>query len=320
MLCYGNHRAHCRAARGPGSIVSALVSRARVVTGMDIASAAVRDADGQFPMPVYRGVRSRGIPRAADQDGRRPRRAGAAHRRAGPARRLPHSAADHPGLHRGAVDVEGIHGIVCVPVLGPDGVNALLYAAVRTTGTPGDIAVVRLEGLAAEAGTALHHLAARASAAELPRSGSGRRSPSRLHDSIAQTLFSVGALARRSRSRRDPVLLTQRPRGDRDRRRRRALRSADDAWPICAGCPTGAGSTWRWSPRAAPSPPRPRCRCGGATAERPAGAGDRGVRTDHRRAAGRTAERGQACPRRPGDGDAALGRAEVVLRAADALG
>ena len=64
------------------------------------------------------------------------------------------------------MDVEGLHGIMCVPVLGPDGVSALLYAAARTTGTPGDIAVVRLEGLAAEAGTALHHLAARASQME----------------------------------------------------------------------------------------------------------------------------------------------------------
>ena len=40
------------------SIVGALVSRARTVTGMDIASAAVRDADGGFPMSVFRGVRS----------------------------------------------------------------------------------------------------------------------------------------------------------------------------------------------------------------------------------------------------------------------
>jgi hypothetical protein len=35
------------------SIVSALVARARIVTGMDIASAALRDAGGQFPMTVH---------------------------------------------------------------------------------------------------------------------------------------------------------------------------------------------------------------------------------------------------------------------------
>ena len=40
------------------SVVNALVSRARVVTGMNIASAAVRDADGLFPMTVYSGIRS----------------------------------------------------------------------------------------------------------------------------------------------------------------------------------------------------------------------------------------------------------------------
>jgi hypothetical protein len=40
------------------SIVSALVSRARIVTGRDIASAAVRNAGGQFPMTVHQGIRS----------------------------------------------------------------------------------------------------------------------------------------------------------------------------------------------------------------------------------------------------------------------
>ena len=42
----------------PGSVVHALVSRARIVTGMDIASAALRDPDGEFPMTVNQGVRS----------------------------------------------------------------------------------------------------------------------------------------------------------------------------------------------------------------------------------------------------------------------
>ena len=40
------------------STVGALVARARIVTGMDIASAAVRNAGGQFPMTVHQGIRS----------------------------------------------------------------------------------------------------------------------------------------------------------------------------------------------------------------------------------------------------------------------
>ena len=38
------------------STVGALVARARIVTGMDIASAAVRDAGGQFPITVHQGI------------------------------------------------------------------------------------------------------------------------------------------------------------------------------------------------------------------------------------------------------------------------
>ena len=60
------------------SIVSALVSRARIVTGMDIASAAVRDADGLFPMTVNSGIRSEAFRSLRIKTGRRPGRAGAA--------------------------------------------------------------------------------------------------------------------------------------------------------------------------------------------------------------------------------------------------
>jgi signal transduction histidine kinase len=184
--------------------VNALVSRARIVTGMDIASAALRDADGEFPMTVNQGVRSHDFRAIRIKTGAG--LGGLVLRTGAPARLSDyHSSELITPEYVEAVDVEGIHGIVCVPVLGPDGVNALLYAAVRTTVTPGDIAVVRLEGLAAEAGTALHHLAARAGHAEL----AALRQRHRLHDSISQTLFSMGALARRSRSETDPALLSQ---------------------------------------------------------------------------------------------------------------
>jgi len=188
------------------SVVSALVSRARIVTGMDIASAAVRNAGGQFPMTVHQGIRSDDYRRLTIRSGAG---LGGLVVKTGEPVRLPdyhHSALITPDYLE-AVNVEGLHGIVCVPVLGPDGVSALLYAAARTTGTPGDIAVVRLEGLAAEAGTALHHLAARASQVELAALRQRQAIAGRLHDSIAQTLFSVGVLAHRSRAETDPAVL-----------------------------------------------------------------------------------------------------------------
>ena len=113
-----------------GSIVSALVSRARIVTGMDIASAAVRDAGGLFPMTVYSGIRSDAY-RSCGSD-RAPALAGWCCSTGEPVR-LPdyHQSALITPDYLGAVDVEGLHGIVCVPVLGPDGISALLYAAVR---------------------------------------------------------------------------------------------------------------------------------------------------------------------------------------------
>jgi signal transduction histidine kinase len=188
------------------SVVNALVSRARVVTGMNIASAAVRDADGLFPMTVYSGIRSDAFRNLRIRSGAG--LGGLVLRSGEPVRLADYHRSDliTPD-YREAVDVEGIRGIVCVPVVGPDGVAALLYAAVRTNSNPGDIAVIKLEGLAAEAGTALHHLAQRASQVELAALRQRQEIAGRLHDSLAQTLFSVGMLARRSRGGSDPEAL-----------------------------------------------------------------------------------------------------------------
>ncbi len=189
-----------------GSVVSALVSRAKTVTGMDITSAAVRDAHGQFPMTTYRGVTTEAYRTLRIRKGAG--LGGLVLRTGGPVRLADYHRTDLiTGEYLKAVELEGIHGIACVPVLGPDGVAALLYAAVRTSVTPGDLAVIRLEGLAAEAGTALHHLAMRASTAELAQLRQRQLIAGRLHDSIAQTLFSVGVLARRSRGEIDPLVL-----------------------------------------------------------------------------------------------------------------
>lgn len=189
-----------------GSIVSALVSRARIVTGMDLASAAVRTPDGQFPMTVHSGTRSAAFRALRITPGAG---MGGLVMQSGDPLRLPdyHQSGMITPDYLAAVEVEGIHGIACVPVVGPDGIAALLYTAVRSTGTPGDITMVRLEGLAAEAGTGLHHLAVAAGRAELAALRERQAIAHRLHDSIAQTLFSVGVLARRSLGGSDPIAL-----------------------------------------------------------------------------------------------------------------
>ncbi len=186
------------------SIVRALVTRAQIVTGMDVASVAVRDDDGEYPMRMFRGVRSTEFRSLRIRTGAG--LGGLVLQTGAPAR-----LADYldstliTGDYRAAVDIEGLHAMVCVPVQGPDGVAALLYAALRTAGTPGDVTVVRLEGLAAEAGTALHHIAARQTQLEFFAVQQRQRIAGRLHDSLAQTLFSVGVLAHRAHAHHDPA-------------------------------------------------------------------------------------------------------------------
>ena len=185
------------------SVVDALVSRARIVTGMDMASAAVLDEDGQFPMRVFRGVRSDEFRSLRIRIGAG--LGGLVLQTGAPARLADyHTSRMITSDYLAAVDVEGLHGMVCVPVVGPEGISALLYAALRTTGAPGDVAVVRLEGLAAEAGTALHHIAARDSQLEFFSLQQRQSIAGRLHDSLAQTLFGVAVLAHRSRRSSDP--------------------------------------------------------------------------------------------------------------------
>ena len=190
------------------AVVSALVARALEVSAMDAASAAVRDDDGNFPMTVNHGIRSDAYRSLRIRQGAG---LGGLVLESGEAVRLAdyHDSPVITADYRDAVDMEGLHGFVCVPVTGPDGIAALLYVAMRTSGNPGDIAVVRLEGLAAEAGTGLHHLAARAAHAELAAVRQRQAIAGRLHDSIAQTLFSVGATAHRAQGQTDPALLAE---------------------------------------------------------------------------------------------------------------
>ena len=165
---------------------------------MNIASAAVRDNEGLFPMTVYSGIRSDAFRNLRIRSGAG--LGGLVLRSGEPVRLADYHRSDliTPD-YREAVDLEGIHGIVCVPCSVPTASPPCSMRPSGRTRIPGDIAVIKLEGLAAEAGTALHHLAQKASQVELAALRQRQEIAGRLHDSIAQTLFSVGMLARRSR-------------------------------------------------------------------------------------------------------------------------
>jgi signal transduction histidine kinase len=99
---------------------------------------------------------------------------------------------------------EGIRGLACVPVAGPGGIRALLYAGAHTSGSPGgDIGVETLEAVAARAAIGIHHAEARARELELERLRDRQSLAMELHDTVAQMLFSIGVTAARARGERD---------------------------------------------------------------------------------------------------------------------
>src|SRR5215472_3447189 len=112
----------------------------------------------------------------------------------------PHEVADYlhdPTISRDFVHVvcelEGLRGMACVPVNGPDRVEALLYVGTRIAAPPPDRALAMLELVAAQAELALQQAAARRQEAELAVLRDRQRIATRLHDSVAQMLFTIGA-------------------------------------------------------------------------------------------------------------------------------
>jgi signal transduction histidine kinase len=175
-------------------MVVSLVGRIHAALGVDIVSAAVLDTESQtYRMahhagarsPEYRGLR---IEPGAGLGGlvvelRKPIRLDDYL-----------TAGQITGDYRSAVGHEGMHGIACVPVAGPDGVTLLLYAGNRAVGAPDDRVLGRLEGLATAAESSLAHLTDSGEvdrAVEVER----RRIASRLHESIAQVLFAIAVTA-----------------------------------------------------------------------------------------------------------------------------
>jgi signal transduction histidine kinase len=94
---------------------------------------------------------------------------------------------------------EGLHGILCVPVLAPDGEPvSLLYAAQRAVGGFGGRAIKALQEIASFAEIGIENAQQRARELELERLRDRQRIAGRLHDSVAQALFAIGVTAKES--------------------------------------------------------------------------------------------------------------------------
>lgn len=102
---------------------------------------------------------------------------------------------------------EGLRGIACVPVDASTGVEALLYAGLRTPGFLADHALETLEQIASYAGIAIDQALAHARREELGLLRERQRLAADLHDSVAQVLFTIGVEAKRSRVEGDPAQL-----------------------------------------------------------------------------------------------------------------
>jgi signal transduction histidine kinase len=193
--------------RNAADVIRAAVDVSRSILKADSTFAAVRENGSGYPITIMSGIR--------DQ------RFGGIRVRQGAGlggqvllRRRPLSIADYahdPGISRDFVhvvsDIEGLAGMACVPIVGPQGVEALLYVASRLTESPGDVAIDTLGHVATYAELALHQLAAHERDVELELLRERQRLAAELHESVAQMLFSIGVAAHYSRRQDDPAAL-----------------------------------------------------------------------------------------------------------------
>jgi len=187
-------------------VASAQISRQ--ILGADSTFMAVADGTGAYPMSITDGIRD---PQFREITVRPATGLGGQvllHGR-------PHRVADYvndPTISRDFVhvvcDVEGLHGMACVPVNGPDRVEALLYTGTRTAGPPPDQTLRTLELVAAQAELSLHQEEVCRQETELAMLRDRQRIATQLHDSVAQMLFTIGAAAHYARQRGDPAALT----------------------------------------------------------------------------------------------------------------
>ena len=193
--------------RTPADIAHAAVEVSREILGADSTFAAVADGDGAYPMTEMSGIRDRRFGGIVVRPG-----AGLGGQVL--LRKQPLGIADYahdPTISGDFVhvvcDIEGLGGMGCVPIVGPEGIEALLYVGRRVAETPGDTALEVLQHVATYAELALHHLGARQRAVELELLRERQRLAFELHDSVAQMLFAIGVAAQHSRRQHDPAAL-----------------------------------------------------------------------------------------------------------------
>jgi signal transduction histidine kinase len=193
--------------QAPPEILAASAEVTRRILGVDSAFVAVMGARGDYPMVITDGIRD---PRFREIRVR----AGAGLGGQVLLRRRPHTVADYerdPTISRDFVhvvcDVEGLRGMACVPVNGPERVEALLYASTRAIGPPADQTLQILELVGSYAELSLHQAAVRKQEIELAMLRERQRLAAELHDSVAQMLFAIGAAAHYARQVRDPSAL-----------------------------------------------------------------------------------------------------------------
>jgi signal transduction histidine kinase len=105
---------------------------------------------------------------------------------------------------------EGLRGIACVPVFGPNGMEILLYVSMHRPGAMGSVTMRALDQVGTYASIGLHNVAARAREREIAQLRERERLASSLHDSVAQALFAIGIAAQQSREAGDPESLAER--------------------------------------------------------------------------------------------------------------
>lgn len=191
----------------PSEILAASAQVSRVILGTDSAFVAVAGPGGSYPMTITDGIHDERFLEIVIRPG-----TGLGGQVL--LRRQPHRVADYPHdptITRDFVhvvsDIEGLHGMLCVPVNGPDRIEALLYTAVQIPGPAPDRAIETLELVATQAELAMHQAAARKQETELSVLRDRQRLATELHDSVAQMLFTIGVAAHYARQQGDPAAL-----------------------------------------------------------------------------------------------------------------
>ncbi len=190
------------------SILKAAVDGAGELLGTDAAFAATARRDPN----VYVMGATRGTTTPAFQDIAIPLMAGLGGRVASLRRPMAvHDYLTDDSITREFVDVvvhqEGLRGIACVPVPTALGVDSLLYVAIRSPGFLGDRALDTLAAIGTFAGIAMDQARGNERQREINVLRERQRLATALHSSVAQTLFTIGVEAKRTREAGDPVRL-----------------------------------------------------------------------------------------------------------------